>query len=238
MKNIVVEYLFKLNSGKEELFHLEFDREDFELIRNTSKRLPKWTALGFHQCSNCPFDPEKRKYCPLCAGLVDMLKRLGSIKAYDELTLTVKTEQRTIMQETVVHVALSSMMGLIIAASGCPHTVFFRPMARFHLPLASEEETLYRVTSMYLLAQYFIRKDGKGGDFSLEGLNKIYKNIQLVNTSMVTRLHAATRTGSSVNAVFLLDSHAQLVPYYIMKSLEDIRYIFTPYLKKQPPSVF
>jgi hypothetical protein len=33
-----------------------------------------------------------------------------------------------------------------------------KPMARFHLPLASEEETIYRATTMYLLAQYFLRE--------------------------------------------------------------------------------
>ena len=34
--------------------------------------------------------------------------------------------------------------GLIMATAGCPWTDRLRPMARFHLPFATEAETVYR----------------------------------------------------------------------------------------------
>ena len=121
-------------------------------------------------------------------------------------------------------------MGIVIATSGCPHTVFLKPMARFHLPFATEEETLYRATSMYLLAQYFLQREGKKGDFELQGLREIYDNIQLVNTAIAKRLRAACKTDASVNAIICLDMYAKAIPYVIEESLEEIRYLFTPYL--------
>ena len=48
---------------------------------------------------------------------------------------------------------MSSVLGLIMATAGCPWTDRFRPMARFHLPFASEAETVYRSVCMFLLAR-------------------------------------------------------------------------------------
>ena len=111
------------------------------------------------------------------------------------------------------------------------HQEIFKPMARFHLPLSSELETIYRSSSMYLLAQYFSIKEGEKPDFELIGLANIYHNIQVVNMSMSKRLKAATKTDSTVNAVILLDMYAQTMPCVIEESLEDIRYLFAPLLK-------
>lgn len=121
-------------------------------------------------------------------------------------------------------------MGLVIASSGCPHTAFFKPMARFHLSLSNGEETAYRVTSMYLLSQYFMKKEGKQADFSLQGLTQLYENVQQVNCAIAERLRAASEADSVLNAIVILDTYAQTVPYMIEDSLDNIRYLFFPYL--------
>jgi hypothetical protein len=121
-------------------------------------------------------------------------------------------------------------MGLVIATSGCPYTVYLKPMARFHLPLAGEEETIYRAASMYLLAQYFRRGAGMPEDGSLAGLKQIYRDLQVVNTAMAERLRAVAEQDSAVNALVLLDLFAKTVPYSIEDFLADVRYLFEPYL--------
>ena len=140
------------------------------------------------------------------------------------------TEQRHISQQTTAQLGLSSLIGLVIATSGCPHTVFFKPMARFHLSLANREETAYRVTSMYLLAQYFMKKEGKQADFSLQGLKQIYENVQQVNRAIAERLRAASEADSVLNAIVILDTYAQTIPCMIEDSLDIIRDLFSPYL--------
>jgi hypothetical protein len=122
-------------------------------------------------------------------------------------------------------------MGLVMATSGCPHTAFFKPMARFHLPLASKEETAYRATSMYMLAQYFLKKEGHNADFDLDGLKTLYDNLQVINISIVDRLRAVTETDSSVNAIIVLDIYAKTLQVVIKESLERIRYLFDPFFK-------
>jgi hypothetical protein len=84
---------------------------------------------------------------------------------------------------------------------------------------------------MYLLAQYFLKKAGRTADLELEGLTRIYDNMQIINIAIVERLRAATKTDSSINAIVILDNFAKSLPYAIEKSLEDIRYLFSPYLR-------
>ncbi len=99
-------------------------------------------------------------------------------------------------------------------------------MARFHLPSASAGETIYRATSMYLLAQYFRKKAGKKAELDLQGLKEIYKNMQILNSAIAERLRSASKTDSSVNAVILLDMFTLVLPVAIEDSLAELRDLF------------
>ena len=106
-------------------------------------------------------------------------------------------------------------------------------MARFHLPLASHSETLFRVTASYLLSRFFLKQNGKEVGLELSGLKKIYKNMHILNKALVDRLRAATKTDSSINAVVALDMFTSSVPFDIEDSLEELRNLFNPFVSKQ-----
>lgn len=226
---ITIDYCFNLPDGHKNQFKIILDKEELNLIDNPPDTIPPWTKLDFHQCSICPLTIDKHPNCPLALHLVKIVRSFENLVSHDEVYVEIDTEERKITQKTTAQRAIGSMMGLIFAASGCPHTSYFRPMARYHLPLANEEETIYRTTSMYLLAQYFKRLDGEEADFNLEGLTEIYKNIQEVNSSIAERLKSATETDSSINAVIFLDMFAKTLPYVIKDTLQEIRYLFKPY---------
>lgn len=230
MGNIDIQYKFTLPNHTSEVFDLQLESKDLILMNNMPSSLPTWTDLEYYQCPNCILDPTLYTYCPLSANLVTIVRRFKGLLSFDEVTIDVITNERTVSQKTTVQRGISSLMGLVIATSGCPHTAYFRPMARFHLPLSSKEETIYRATSMYLLAQYFLNKDKNKADLELEGLKKIYENAQIVNTSIADRLRAASDTDSSVNAIALLDMYAQSLPFAISDSLENIKYLFASFL--------
>jgi len=78
-----------------------------------------------------------------------------------------------------------------------------------------------------MLAQYYSQKDGCTADFEFEGLTKNYQNMQTVNSAIALRLREASAKDSSVNAIVILDSFAQIVPFAIEKSLEELRYLFS-----------
>jgi len=206
------------------------DSKSLEISNPPSNNLPEWTLLKNHQCPNCPLD-SSITYCPLAVNLLSITESFEPYVSFDNVSMKVVTNERTVLKETTLQRAISSLMGLIVAVSGCPNSQFFRPMANFHLPFSSEEETIYRATSMYLLAQYFVSKSGPAMDCSFKGLTDIYKEMQIVNASIAKRLRDASKTDSGVNALVSLDLYAKAMPFVIDEKLEELEYMFATYLK-------
>ena len=229
---LVIEYSFRLQDNSEELFTIRLDPQTLEtLLEPKAEPLPHWTELSFSQCASCPLTQASSPHCPAAVNIAPIVRRGEKLLSFDVLDLQVTTAERVISQKTTAQRALCSLMGLVIATSGCPHTALFKPMARFHLPLANEEETIFRATATYMLAQYFVRTGGGEADFNLEKLRDLYRTIQEVNQAMATRVRSGSKTDSSVNAIVLLDMYAKALPYVIKQSLEELRYLFEPFLK-------
>ena len=148
--------------------------------------------------------------------------------------MEVTTPARRVLAETTAQAAVGSLMGLLMATSGCPHTAVFRPMARFHLPLADEGETLYRAAAAYMLAQYFAAVEGRPVDLSLAGLAEVYRNVEAVNAAIAARLRAASEADSAPNALILLDMYAKALPMVLDDGLAELRPLFAPLLDRPP----
>lgn len=231
MSDITIQYGFTLEDGTKESFELVLDEETLELRGSESTDLPPWTELGFRQCPNCPLQPDTTPHCPAAAKLVSLVRGFARVLSYEEVRIEVQTAERTIVHDTSAQQAVSSMMGLIMAVSGCPHTAFFRPMARFHLPGATTEETVYRAASMHMLAQYYVRLEGGEPDLELNGLATNYEAVGKVNRAFVKRLHAAAEYDSTINALVVLDAWALTLSWAIEGSLKELRHLFEPYLR-------
>jgi hypothetical protein len=206
------------------------DSESLLLHNDVPEKLPFWTKLDFHQCPNCSLGSEQYPYCPTAVHYVTLLPLFENLMSHEEVDVSIFTTQRITFKKVSAQKAVSSLMGLINATSGCPHTIFFRPMARFHLPFADSYETTYRVASMYLLTQYFLKQAGKNFDIELDGLKQIYKDIQIIDQAMIDRLRVAVKKDVVINALTILDALAKLVPMAIEESLEEIQHLFRPYI--------
>lgn len=231
MESISIEYCFTLADESQEVFPLELNAQTLELCIERPEQLPDWTNLAFHQCPHCRLTQDQQTYCPLAANIADIVMHFDHLISYDRVHLEVITPERVTSQDTSAQQAVSSLMGLVIANSGCPHTAFFKPMARFHLPLATVQETMFRAVSIYLIAQYFLKQEGQPTDFELLGLKKIYENIHLVNRTTAERLRAISHSDLPANAVILLDLYTKAFPFTIEKVLKNLRCLFTPYLQ-------
>jgi len=179
--------------------------------------------LKFNQCANCPLNAADHPHCPAALQMASAIEPLKALVSFDTVGVTVTQEERTIYAETTAQQAMSSVLGLIMATAGCPWTDRFRPMARFHLPFASEVETVYRSVSMFLLARELAGTVPLGGFAALESL---YENLHVVNRDMSRRLGAATRTDPAQNAMALLDAYTTLLPAALESSLEELKPLF------------
>jgi hypothetical protein len=227
MGELTITYRFSLGKFRpEHVFTVRMDRSTALSREPLPEELPSWTLLEFHQCAGCPLAASESPYCPAAARLAGVIGRFADLVSYDQLDVTVETEERTITAHTSAQQAVASLMGLVLASSGCPQTAVFRPMARFHLPFASDLETAYRVASMYLLAQHFAARDRQTVDMDMNDLALVYRGVHQVNVGLVQRLRAATQQDAVVNAVVLLDVYTSLVPAALDEMLAEIRTTF------------
>jgi hypothetical protein len=227
---ISIQYCFRMEDGQEDRYHLNLDPETMEIVDPPAPEPPPWTDLAFHQCPNCPLDNTLDKRCPAAENMVTVVNQFAHLLSYEKTLVIVITAERIIYSRTTVQRGVCSLLGLLMACSACPLMAFFKPMARFHLPFASTEETIWRATSSYLLTQYFLKISGVKPDIRFEGLAKIYNEVQKVNMAFAKRLQAACEEDSMVNAIILLDMFAKSMPSAIEESLDEIRHLFTPYL--------
>ena len=232
METLNIRYTFRFPDQPLETFEVRLDPKTLEPVNALPDDLPEWTRLEFHQCSNCPLSPETHPRCPLAARLANLVSKFEGVLSYEELRVDVITEERTVVKVTTAQQAVSSLMGLIMATSGCPHTAFFKPMARFHLPLSSTEETVYQAASMYLIAQYLVKKTGREADLEMNGLREICEKIEVLNRHMAQRVRAAITSDAAVNAIVILDCFVKDVSFEIKDQLEHIQQFFKPYLVK------
>ncbi|GAB4254142.1 MAG: hypothetical protein Kow0065_00830 [Methylomicrobium sp.] len=228
-------YRFLFDDEKTIEFAIEIDKNTLNFIPIGQCAPPSWADLSYHQCSNCTLSKTESPHCPVAVNLIPLLDLCGTLISYKTVDLEVVTAERTISGKTTIQRALSSLLGLIMATSPCPHTEYLKPMARFHLPLASDDETIYRSTSMFLLAQYFRYKDNLPHSFEFDELTDRYKNLQIVNKALAQRFRAAISEDATVNAIILLDLLSRSVTWSIEDGLEEISVLFKSYGIKQYP---
>ena len=232
MNSVDITYIVRASGHEEQRYPVRLDAESLDIIEPAINEHPDWARLSFHQCPSCTLDAAEHEWCPLALHLVELNRRFAGLVSHDPVELEVRTAERRVIADTTAQKAISSLVGLLIPCSGCPHTRVFRPMARFHLPLSSELESIYRVSSMYLLAQYFVRKGGRDSDLDLHELEAVYRRMQEINRHAARRLLDASETDSMVNAVVVLDTLAKTLPYVIEESINELRNIFAGYVEE------
>lgn len=228
---IKIVYDFKLGSGAEKKFSVQLDRETLALQRDQNETPPDWARLDFQQCSNCPLNTILAKYCPVAANLTGVAREFADLTGTDKATITVLVKERAYFKAGSVQEGLSPLLGIIMATSGCPIMEPLKPMVRYHLPFASLDETVFRMVSMYLTAQFIRSQAGKKPEWTLEGLARIYGEVKKLNKDFGQRMRDAARSDANVHALVKLNVFAVMLPVEAEKMLKDITPSFASYLK-------
>ncbi|HJP33602.1 MAG TPA: hypothetical protein QGF95_23875 [Candidatus Latescibacteria bacterium] len=225
-------YDFLLPGGTERTFDLHLDRSSLALAPvDPAAPLPAWTELGCSQCDNCPLQQQAHPHCPIAANISDFVGFFSDAASYEEIDLRISTDERSYVKRTHMSEAVSSLLGIYMVTSGCPVMEKLRPMVRFHLPLATAEETTFRALAMYLVAQYFVSRSGGTPDWELANLPHIYQQVQIVNRGFTERLRQSVEQDASLNAVVRLDAFVGIILLSLNADmLDDIQRLFASYL--------
>ena len=213
-------YRFHFPAGAEEI-RLEFDPDSFLLKTRPDTPPPAWAALDFDKCGHCPLSASDHPTCPFAHALSGYVDSFGHLVSHEEIEIEVITPSRRILAHRPLQSGIASMVGLIGATSGCPTLSFYRPMARFHLPFAEEEETVFRVVALYLMRS-LMEHQSPGFD----RLNAVMEEVGKVNESMAARIRDGFDKDAMVNAIVILDCFAMTVPMAIESRFDGLSRIF------------
>jgi len=231
-QTLAYKYTFTFDDKREKEFTFNLHRSNLQLLSPERSHFPDWTKLDFHKCPNCPL--ETNKYCPAAVGTIELIEFFDDVSSIEEIDVRIETDSRTYSKHTSMQHGVSSMLGICMATSGCPIIAKLKPMARFHLPFASAEETTFRAMSMYLLGQYFLQLRNMKPDWKFKKLEKIYKDIQIVNRSFARRLKAVAKDDASLNALVILDTFAHFVLFEIDDNiLNELENLYSVYFEEE-----
>lgn len=223
---IRIVYDFSFPDGTEKSCAVELDRATLSFLPSGHDRPPEWARLENHQCGHCPLKAEEHPYCPIAGNLAELVEFFKDKASCTEATIRVTTEERTYLKGVPLQRGIFSVFGLVMATSACPHLEFLRPMARFHLPFSTAEETIVRSVSMHLLRQYFVAKQGGPPDLNLEQLETHYENIRKVNDGIIERIKGIVENDADLNALIILQGLADLLTMAISRDLSRIEPLF------------
>jgi hypothetical protein len=209
-----VVYLFRLEDGAEHRFEVAIDRP----AAQPAGGLPAWTALERNTCPHCPLPKTPGAVCPAAADLVPVVSRFSALASIVRAEVSVVTPEREVRKKTDVQTALSGLMGLILASSGCPILRRLRPLAQTHLPFTPQTETLYRVAAMHLFGCFL-----RGEPASLDGLRHFFDDLDELDQAFAERLRVAAEKDASLNALLMLHARALMVSLSLDDGLKQIR---------------
>ena len=230
-------------------FHLENGEVHRFEVHLTRKREPAgnprehafWTRLDFHQCDNCPLNSTETPYCPVAVDIEEVAEQFKDILSFERADVRVESAVRSYSKHCDVQTGLNSLLGLIMASGRCPILSQLKPMAHYHLPFATIEETIYRVVGAYLLKQYYVYQEGQRPDLDLEGLAAFYEDVQRVNQDFMKRIKAASPRDANLNAINTLFSLSMMVAMTFLSKLEEIKPLFFSTMaqvtKRETPTV-
>lgn len=221
----MIEYELTLDDGTVERFRIDPDRPTARAEPGTA---PAWAALERHQCTNCPLRTEEHPHCPVALDVREIAERFAELISFQRARLRVITSSREYTTECSVETGLASLLGVVMASSGCPHFDHLRPLTRFHLPFYTVEETLLRTVGLYLIRQVFEKRRGEEPDFDLDGLRTLYDELQIVNRYFKKRLSSASKHDANLNAIASLFALSSLVAVSLDEGLEDLQRALGP----------
>lgn len=214
-ETVLIEYRITKDSGEELSFDVEIDGQNQSnppaLISSDNL---EWARLKNHQCFHCPLSDEI--YCPVALRIGWIVESLQNAISTENVDCQVKTRERITTSRLPMQKAIYSLLGLLMATSGCPHMDFLKPMARYHLPFSNAEETIVRTASFYLLTQYFKENldEEEEADYRLAHLEELYQAVSEVNVGIINRIRSRPAQGDADrNSIIALDSFAQILSF-------------------------
>lgn len=220
------QYTFDFPDGRKTSFVVSLDSIS-QCANSCPLPPPPWARLEHHQCEVCPLLQDDYLFCPVAVSISTLIAEFSSTVSYSACKVSCVAPERTIVKETTVQDGLASILGLLMATSGCPIMEPLRPLARFHLPFSTVDESLFRFLAAYMIRQYYLHTKRDKGDFDLKNIKEGYSLVRQVNKGMLKRIMDISKRDADKNAIVNLNSVAQILEFEADDNFETLSYLFS-----------
>jgi hypothetical protein len=228
-----IEYTFTMEDGNVLNYKINFSRTRDKILAKSD--YPAWTELEFKQCGNCPLDLEEYSHCPVAIDAKEIFLGFEEILSCSTTSVKVVSSEREYFKYCDAQTGLRALIGFVMATSACPILSKMRGMAHYHLPFASIDEIVFRVTSSYLLSQYYVYQDGGQADWDLKGLRKHYKDMLTINYDFLQRIRIASKADANLDVLSTLFSISSVLSISLEKHLRQLKPLFVDIPAEMPP---
>jgi hypothetical protein len=205
-------------------YNINFERHRANILDKAD--YPAWTELEFKQCDNCPLNRQEYSHCPAAIDAKEIILGFKEILSCSVADVRVLTPEREYLKRCDAQTGLRALIGFVMATSKCPILSKMRGMAHYHLPFTSVDEIVFRVTSSYLLTQYYVYQEKGEADWELVGLKKHYKDLLTLNYDFLQRIRAASEADSNLDVLSTLFSISSLISVSLEQHLQTIKPLF------------
>lgn len=223
-----ITYQLKCEDGREFSFKVNITRPA-RLAEQSEESHPDWTLLANHQCPGCPLDNDAVRYCPAALDIEEVASHFADTTSIERTDVWVHTSERSYFKNSDIQSALKSLFGLSMASGACPVLSRLKPLAHFHLPFATVQETIHRLVGTYLINQYLQANDGEKADWTLRGIEELYRELKQVNLQLMKRIRLASKEDASINAIQTFISISSIVEM----GVDDVIDKMEPILRQQ-----
>lgn len=215
-RKLRVTYSVEKPSGEVVEFAIRLDEHG--LLEDLAGDGPAWTHMNAERCPNCVIE---RAACRAALAIVPVVEAFIDIDSLQQVRARARMPNHTAEIEAPISHVASSIMGLSMAASGCPKFAPFRGMAIFHQPFATLEETVIRAAGFMLLGRW------AHGTLAVEDpfapLIDAWQQLEEVNMRISRSLRDHCAADAALNGLVNLDMFAKAGGFGLKSALAALR---------------
>ena len=215
-RKLRVTYSVEKPNGEVVEFAIRLDEHG--LLEDLPADGPAWTHMNGERCANCTAEGAA---CCAALAIVPVVEAFIDIDSLRQVRARARLPNYTAEIEAPISHVVSSIMGLRMAASGCPKIAPFRGMAIFHQPFSTLEETVIRAAGFMLLGRWAHGTLADKDPFA--PLIDAWQQLEEVNMHVSRGMRSHSAGDAALNGLVNLDMLAKAGVFGLKSALAALR---------------
>jgi uncharacterized protein YdcH (DUF465 family) len=165
----------------------------------------QWAQINNLNCPKCKFK-DQNQYCNLALNLSYFLKFFSKYNSYDDVIVTVQTDEYTLHKATSAQKVALSILNLLIPFSGCSNLDKLKYISQYHIPFELPQEMLIRLVGNYMVENF----KNNNELFIKDIKNEIHTILNDIGNTIKSISHYFRTLSSSdtiINSLILFDTY-------------------------------